>query len=195
MDGFSDPGFLGGAAGPGPSGTGDTVAPGPYTDAMAQLAAGVAVLTVREERDDIGGTVSAFTSVSADPPTVLVSLDADGYLNEVVGRQGAFAVSVLSAQQRALAGRFSAEGRPSARLLLAEEAHHRGAATGALVLDGALAALECRVVGRAEVADHAVYYAEVTALPDVHGSAAGGASGGAGSGPLVRFGRRYRTLG
>jgi flavin reductase (DIM6/NTAB) family NADH-FMN oxidoreductase RutF len=58
-----------------------------FTDAMAQLAGGVAVITVRDDRDDLGVTVSALASVSLEPPLVLVSLASGGYLNEVLLRQ------------------------------------------------------------------------------------------------------------
>ncbi|WP_017594684.1 flavin reductase family protein [Nocardiopsis potens] len=159
-----------------------------YTEAMAALPTGVCVVTVNDDRDDIGSTVSAFASISADPPIAMLSVIADGYLREVIDERRAFAVSVLGEGHRAIAGRFSAEGRPSARLLLAAEEHHRGAATGALVLDGALAAFECAVLQRTEVGDHVVYFAEAAVLPEVAGARAG-------SSPLLRYGGRYRTLG
>ncbi|NYI95796.1 flavin reductase (DIM6/NTAB) family NADH-FMN oxidoreductase RutF [Streptomonospora nanhaiensis] len=171
------------------SGAAPSVAPAAYTETMARFATGVTVLTVRDDRDDIGSTVSAFTSVSADPPSVLVGLAAHSYLCEVLDAQGAFAVSVLAADQRALAGRFAAEGRPSARLLLAEEPHRRGERTGALVLEDAVAALECVVAQRVPAGDHVLYIAEVAGLPDVGRGRADQA------GPLLRFGGRYRTLG
>jgi len=159
-----------------------------YTEAMSALATGVCVVTVHDDRDDIGSTVSAFASVSADPPITMLSVIGTGYLREVVDERRAFAVSVLGEGHRAIAGRFAAEGRPSARLLLAAEEHHRGEKTGALVLDGALAAFECAVVQRAEVGDHVVYFAETEVLPEVAGARAGAS-------PLVRYGGRYRTLG
>ncbi|PRY02100.1 flavin reductase family protein [Allonocardiopsis opalescens] len=134
-----------------------------YTDAVGRFATGVTLVTVRDGRDDIGSTVTAFTSVSDDPPTVLISLLSAGYLAEAVDRAGLFAVSVLAAAQRPLAGRFAAEGRPSARLLLAAVPHHRGPHTGALVPDAAPAALECRVTRRIEAADHTLFLAEVDA--------------------------------
>lgn len=154
---------------------------------MARFATGVTVVTVADGRDDIGSTVSAFASISADPPVVMVSLVNGGYLAEVVDRNRRFAVSVLGADQRAIAGRFAAEGRPSARLLVAGVPHHRGEATGALVLDDAVAALECEVTRRMEVGDHIVYLAEVTALPRVGGLTVD-------ANPLVRYLNRYRKL-
>ncbi|MFE6306624.1 flavin reductase family protein [Nocardiopsis sp. NPDC057823] len=168
----------------GGDGVGDPVATGPYLDAMGLLPVGVAVVTVADGRDDIGATVSSFGSVSADPPVVSVSVDSDGYVAEVIEEVGAFAVSVLGGGQTALAGRFSAEGRPSARRLVSGLDHHRGEHTRAIVLDDALAAFECRVLHHVEVGDHTVFFAAVTALPAVRGT-----------GPaLVRRAGRYRPV-
>ncbi|WP_415840696.1 flavin reductase, partial [Nocardiopsis rhodophaea] len=74
-----------------------------------------------------------------------------------------------------------------ARLLVAAEAHHRGEHSGALILDSAIAALECSVSQRVEAGDHIVYLAEVEGLPDVEGARAG-------TSPLIRYGGRYRGL-
>ncbi|HEU5160540.1 MAG TPA: flavin reductase family protein [Streptosporangiaceae bacterium] len=131
---------------------------------MACFATGVVVVTVRDDRDDIGATVTAFTSVSLDPPMVLVGIGADSYLAEVLDRQDQWAVSVLGAGQRALAGRFAAAGRPSARLLIADEPHHRGPRTDALVIEGGLTALECATRRRVPAGDHVLYLAEVVTV-------------------------------
>jgi flavin reductase (DIM6/NTAB) family NADH-FMN oxidoreductase RutF len=157
---------------------------GPFLDAMALLPTGVSVVTIADGRDDVGATVSAFGSVSADPPVVSVSVHTDGYMAEVIEEVGAFAVSVLSADQRALAGRFAAEGRPSARHLVSGQPHHRGEHTRALVLDDALVALECSVRQQVRVGDHVVFFADVTNLPAVRGK-----------GPaLARWSGRYHVL-
>ncbi|MGW5877637.1 flavin reductase family protein [Nocardiopsis terrae] len=154
---------------------------------MALLPTGVSVVTIADGRDDIGATVSAFVSVSANPPVVMLSVDGQGYVAEVVEWVGAFAVSVLADDQRALAGRFSAEGRPSARLLVSGQPHHRGERTGAIVLDGALAALECSVRQKVEVGDHTVFFADVVGLPEVGADRPGRA--------MARWGGRYHGLG
>ena len=116
----------------------------------------------------------------------MVSITSTSYLAEVIDRRGRFAVNVLSARQKALAGRFAAAGRPSARLLLAAEPHQRGEHTGALVLTTAVAALECEVSQRVVAGDHTIYLASVLALPPVTGGV---------DGPLIRYTSRYRTLG
>jgi flavin reductase (DIM6/NTAB) family NADH-FMN oxidoreductase RutF len=139
--------------------------PAGFLDALAAWPAGVVLLTLADGRDDIGATISAFCPVSADPPLVLVSLIAESYLAEVLGRSDPFAITVLAASQRVLAGRFAAVGRPSARLLLAGVPHRRGARSGALIPDDGLAAFECEVGERIPAGDHLLVVASVTAVP------------------------------
>ena len=148
-----------------------------FASALNAWAGAVALLTIAEGRDDIGTTVSAFCAVSAHPPTVLVSLLASGYPAEVLGRVDKFAVTLLSAAQRALAGRFAAVGRPGARLLLGNVPHERGEMSGALIPAGGLAAFECEVTTRIPAADHILFVAHVAAVPYV-------AEAGE---PLIRF--------
>src|SRR4029077_14302070 len=102
---------------------------------------------VADGRDDIGATVSSFSPVSAEPPLVLVSLMSGSYPAELFSRPDEpvtrFAVTLLSAGQRVLAGRFAAAGRPAARLMLDDVPHRRGPRSQALIPEGGLAALEC----------------------------------------------------
>ena len=98
---------------------------------------------------------------------------------------GRFAVCLLAAGQRMLAGRFAAAGRPNARRMLAEVPHRRGALSGALIPDGGLAALECEVSRRIPAGDHLVLIARVLAVPYQAPS----------GDPLIRFRGRYPALG
>jgi flavin reductase (DIM6/NTAB) family NADH-FMN oxidoreductase RutF len=156
--------------------------------ALSAWAAGVTLVTIADDRDDIGTTVSAFCPVSLDPPLVLVSLIAGSYPAEVLSRPSLpaqrFAVTLLSASQRMLAGRFAAAGRPSARLILDDVPHTRGAASGALIPAGGLAALECSVARRVPAGDHLVVIAAVVDVPYVAES----------GDPLIRFRGRYPAL-
>ncbi|MEQ4719004.1 flavin reductase family protein [Nonomuraea sp. B19D2] len=156
-----------------------------FTEAMAQLAAGVAVVTVRDGRDDLGATVSALMSVSLEPPLVLVSLASGGYLNEVLLRQDRWAASLLSSGQAAIASRFATAGRPSARLLLAGTPHHRGEHTDALVVEGGVAALEAETTKVVPAGDHTLFVATVVSVAYVNPSLQ----------PLVRLRGRYRAAG
>jgi flavin reductase (DIM6/NTAB) family NADH-FMN oxidoreductase RutF len=155
--------------------------PSDYTEAVAGFATGVVVLTVRDGRDDLGTTVSAFMSVSQDPPLVLASISSDSYLAEVLTRQDRWAATVLSTGQRALAGRFAAEGRPGARILLAAEPHHRGEVSGALIVENGLSALECETRDRVEAGDHTLFVAEVLSADYTTRDRE----------PLIRVNRRY----
>ncbi len=152
-------------------------APSGFAGALAAWPGAVTLVTVAEDRDDIGTTVSSFCPVSDDPPTVLISLLGTAYPAEVVERVGLFAVTILAAAQRTLAGRFAAAGRPGARLLLSNVPHHRGSASGALIPEGGLAAFECEVTTRIPAADHILFVAHVLTVPYVAESGE----------PLIRF--------
>ncbi|MER6946988.1 flavin reductase family protein [Nonomuraea sp. NPDC005983] len=156
-----------------------------FTEAMAQLAAGVAVVTVQDGRDDLGATVSALMSVSLEPPLVLVSLTSSGYLCEVLLRQDRWAASLLSSGQAAIASRFAAAGRPSARHLVAGVEHRRGPHTGALVVEGGVAALEAETTRVVPAGDHTLFLARVLDVCYVNASLH----------PLVRLRGRYRPMG
>ena len=153
-------------------------------EALASFATGVTLVMMADGRDDIGTTVSAFCAASLSPPLVLVSLIADSYPAEVLGRVDRFAVTVLGAGQRALAGRFAVAGRPGARVLLEGTPHARGEASGALIPGGGLAALECEVSRRLPAGDHLLVIASVLNVPYVADS----------GDPLIRFAGRYPAL-
>ncbi len=156
--------------------------------ALSAWAAGVTLLTIADDRDDIGTTVSAFMPVSLDPPLVAVSLIADSYPAEVLSRPSfpaaRFAVTLLSSAQKVIAGQFAAAGRPSARLILDAVPHGRGAASGALIPSGGLAALECSVARRVPAGDHLLVIAAVENA--VYTAESGD--------PLIRFRGRYPAL-
>ena len=162
-----------------------TAAPAGLADALSVFATGVTLLTIADGRDDVGTTVSAFCPVSREPPLVLVSLMAGSYPAELLGRVDRFAVTVLAAGQRALAGRFAAAGRPGARLMLEGVPHQRGRDSGALIPDGGLAALDCEVTERIPAGDHLLALATVRHVPYL-------AEAGQ---PLIRFAGRYLPAG
>jgi flavin reductase (DIM6/NTAB) family NADH-FMN oxidoreductase RutF len=155
--------------------------------ALASYAAGVTLVMICDGRDDIGTTVSAFCPLSMDPPLVMVALIADSYPAEVLGRPdgpAGFAVTLLAAQQRVLAGRFAAAGRPGARLLLDDVPHLRGGHSGALIPAGGLAALDCATANLIPAGDHVMVIGHVLDVPYAAESAD----------PLIRFRGRYPSL-
>ncbi|MFI0374362.1 flavin reductase family protein [Actinomadura sp. 1N219] len=154
-----------------------------FVEAVAGFASGVVVLTVRDGRDDLGTTVTSFMSVSLEPPMVAAGVATTSYLTEVLKRQDRWAATVLSSKQRALAGRFAAEGRPSARILLASAPHHRGAHSDALIPEAGLSALECETRQTVAAGDHTLFVAEVLAADYITRDEK----------PLIRVNRRYLT--
>lgn len=151
---------------------------------FAGFASGVTLVTIADGRDDIGATVSAFSPVSLDPPLVLVALMAGSYPAEVAFRVDGFAITILAAQQRVLAGRFAAAGRPGARLMLDGVPHRRGSHSGALIPEGGVAALDCQIDKLIPAGDHLVVIGRVLAVPYASDAAA----------PLIRFRGRYPPL-
>jgi flavin reductase (DIM6/NTAB) family NADH-FMN oxidoreductase RutF len=187
-------GTAGGAQGAGTTGGGAGTAGGgagagtwgeAWDGARGVWAGAVTLVMVADGRDDVGATVSGFSPVSAEPPLVLVSLMSGSYLAELFSRPDdpvtRFAVTLLAAGQRVLAGRFAAAGRPSARLMLDDVPHRRGDDSGALIVEGGLAALECSAERLVTAGDHLLVIAGVTGVPYL--AAAGE--------PLIRFRGRY----
>jgi len=157
------------------------VDPADHAAALRQYAAGVVLLTVRDDIDDVGTTVTSLMSVSADPPLVALGLAAEGYPAEVLQAVGAGAVNVLAAGQAIVASRFSSAGRPSARHLLESVPWRRAPVSDAIVLDGALAALDCRVDSVVPAGSHVLVLLSVEGVPVL-------AEGGE---PLVRLRGRW----
>jgi flavin reductase (DIM6/NTAB) family NADH-FMN oxidoreductase RutF len=161
-----------------------------FRAAMSRLAAGVVLVTAHDPEDgprgeDVGMTATAFLSVSLEPPLVLVSLREGSRMDELLERRPRWAVSVLSESQRHIAGRFALRGRISDRLLFEDVAYYRGELSGAPILGGALAVLECETEQRVAAGDHTLVIARVLAArtPSADGA------------PLVYFRSRYRHLG
>jgi flavin reductase (DIM6/NTAB) family NADH-FMN oxidoreductase RutF len=160
------------------------VTAGQYRATMAHLACGVTVVTSALAGEDVGMTATAICSVSLDPPMMLVCVGEGSRMYEALAESEGWAVSILPADARQVASRFAIRGRPSDRLLLADLAWHRGPVTGHVVLDEALAAVECVTEQRALAGDHAVVIGRVVGVSTRNPSAA----------PLVHFRSRYRTV-
>jgi flavin reductase (DIM6/NTAB) family NADH-FMN oxidoreductase RutF len=157
------------------------VDPAEFATALAQYAGGVCLLTVRDGIDDVGTTVTSVMSVSASPPLVAVGLSVDGYPAEVLEETGRCGLTVLAADHAIVASRFSSSGRPSARHLLESVPWTRAPASGAILLDHAPAALDCRLDRLIEAGDHVLALLAVEAVPVLNPEAR----------PLLRLRGRY----
>ena len=152
-----------------------------FRAALRHFPSGVTLVTLRAGERIHGLTVSAFASVSAAPPLIVVAIDHRHHAYELLQEKGAvFAINILHHGQRELSDRFAwvknedrfAEGRWTT------------AATGAPVLEDAAAWLDCTVHSHLRAGTHTLFVGEVQAsavpVPDVA--------------PLIYWNRGYRAL-
>ncbi len=126
---------------------------------MGRFATGVTIVTSRLGQELHGMTANALTSVSLEPPLVLVCVDKSADSHDIIERSGVFAVNILSREQEQLSVAFAIkEGEAAHRL---DDVPHHTRATGAPVIDGSLAYLDCRVVERYSGGDHTIFLGEV----------------------------------
>ena len=137
--------------------------PDAFREAMAQFASGVTVVTTVQGGVDHAMTASAFTSVSLDPPLVLVCVDKTTRVHQAVALSRAWGASVLTGSQEPLARWLARRGRPLAGQL-DRHPHRRGEHTGAALLDEALCRLECRTWEMYDGGDHTIVVGEVVWL-------------------------------
>jgi flavin reductase (DIM6/NTAB) family NADH-FMN oxidoreductase RutF len=129
-----------------------------FRNVMGRFASGVTVVTTRDAGDsDIGMTVSAFSSVSLNPPLVQICIGHDASAYEALAKAAQFAVNILASDQESLSRRF-AELESAHRF---EGLAVRRAESGVLLLEEALGHLECRVVARHVAGDHTIIIGEV----------------------------------
>jgi flavin reductase (DIM6/NTAB) family NADH-FMN oxidoreductase RutF len=123
-----------------------------FRHTMSQLVTGVTVVTAKVSRGrTLGITVSSVTSLSLEPPMLLVCIGRDAVIHDALLEAERFGVNVLAAGQRDLARRFA--DRERQRL---EESEYTLSPGGVPVLPGALASIECRRRSRHEGGDHTI---------------------------------------
>ncbi|MEO7102105.1 MAG: flavin reductase family protein [Gemmatimonadaceae bacterium] len=133
--------------------------PDAFRAVMGRFACGVTVVTVTDEAGaDHGMTVSAFASVSLEPPLILVCIDRTASMHDVVTNAEYFAVNILAATQESLARRFADTGAQKF-----EGVGYSRGETGAPILNDVLAHIECKRVSSTETGDHALIIAETIA--------------------------------
>jgi flavin reductase (DIM6/NTAB) family NADH-FMN oxidoreductase RutF len=149
-----------------------------FRRACARFATGVAIAGVVDPGGvPYGLTVNSFSSVSLDPPLILICLGHAVAAIDVFREAPSFGLSLLRAGQRDLSERFAAPG--DSRF---ESVAWRLGETGAPLLDGALAQIECVSVRRVSVGDHDIFIGEMVAASVEEGE------------PLIYYGSTYREL-
>lgn len=150
-----------------------SVAEGAFREALSRFASGVVIVTTHGSERPVGFTASAFSSVSLEPPLILVCVAKTASAFDAITAAEAFGVSVLGRQQAWIASQFARQGidrfegvalRPGSRVPL---------------IEGALAQLDCKRHAHHDAGDHTIVVGEVL-LSHL----------GAGE-PLVHFGRKF----
>jgi flavin reductase (DIM6/NTAB) family NADH-FMN oxidoreductase RutF len=135
-----------------------TIDPDSFRSVLGRFASGITVVTARDaEERDMGLTVSAFCSVSLVPPLVQICVDRSASIYATLTRGGAFGVNILAADQEALSRRFAAV---ESTRRFEGLGYHRGD-SGVVLLEEALAHLECRLVAHHDAGDHTIFIGEV----------------------------------
>jgi flavin reductase (DIM6/NTAB) family NADH-FMN oxidoreductase RutF len=135
-----------------------------FRKALGAFATGVTVITTRGEGDlAYGMTANAFSSLSLDPPLVLVCVISGTQGAEEIERNSAFAVNILASHQEPLSRYFAWRDRPRGAAAFSEIPHHT-AVTGCPLVKGAAAYLDCRLADKHEAGDHVIYIGEVLGL-------------------------------
>ena len=154
-----------------------------FKDALGNWLSGVTIVTSRIGVLQSGMTVSAFCSVSAQPPQVLFCANRQSTTGSVIRQAKSFSVSILAREQERLSELFADDGREDVRF---DGLHCSLGLTGSPRIPGALAHLDCSVAQVLEAGTHVIYVGLVEAadIADINDHE-----------PLLFHRRQYRHLG
>jgi flavin reductase (DIM6/NTAB) family NADH-FMN oxidoreductase RutF len=131
-----------------------------FKHTLGSWASGVTIVTAQHAGERMGMTVSAFSSVSLDPPLVLVCADKASNTNALIHASRAFTVNLLAREQSALSSLFADKKREGIRF---DGLDCKTGATGCPRIPGALASLDCTVRDVVDAGDHILYVGSVEA--------------------------------
>ncbi len=151
-----------------------------FRQTLGSFPSGVTIVTSQHGDLRHGMTVSAFSSVSLDPPLVLICADKSSNTHGVIQKSGAFQVNILAAGQDGLSNLFADKSKEAIRF---DGLDCELGASGCPRIPGALAHLDCRVETEVDAGDHMIYVGAVEAA-EVNGDES----------PLVYFRAAYRGL-
>lgn len=145
------------------------VTPDSFKAAMRHFPTGVTVVTSVREGQPRGLTVSSFASVSVDPPLVLICINREARSYLYISESKIFCVNILAGNQARLAERFASKMRDNQFEGVAFETGQ----TGAAILSGCVAHLECEVAEEHHAGTHSVFIGRVVACASRPGSPLG----------------------
>ncbi|MBI4362583.1 MAG: flavin reductase family protein [Euryarchaeota archaeon] len=125
-----------------------------FRRAMGAFATGVTVVTTRLEGKPHGFTANSFTSLSLEPPLVLVCVDKKTTAHPMLTRSRIFAVNILAADQEEVSRKFADKAQEATRF---DGLRTATGVTGAPLIEGSLAYADCRVVAVHDGGDHSIF--------------------------------------
>ncbi|WP_394823478.1 flavin reductase family protein [Pendulispora albinea] len=153
----------------------DAISSSAFRESLAHFASGVTIITMRAPEGPVGFTASAFTSVSLDPPLILVCVGKQASLHDRFLVHAHFGVSILAQEQAWIASQFSQKKVDRFRDVPLCE----GPVAQVPLIEGALVHLECRCHERHPAGDHTIVLGRVLHTSSTHGR------------PLVHYKRSF----
>ena len=133
-----------------------------FRQVMGQFTTGVSVVTARSEDGLAGLTVNSFTSVSLEPPLVLICVDVNSTALPFIRASGNFAVNILTSEQEYISQCFATTSTERYEHFCYASFHI--ASTGSPILDEALAFIDSRIVAEYPGGDHVIFVGLVQAM-------------------------------
>jgi flavin reductase (DIM6/NTAB) family NADH-FMN oxidoreductase RutF len=147
--------------------------------AMRVYPQGVTVATTTGTSGPIGLTVSSFTSISLEPPLILISVAKGSVIHDLFREAEAYAINFLADDQKSVSDRFA--GRTKAKDRFEGLGFTKGV-TGSPIIDGVRVAIECRAWRVYEGGDHSILVGEVVSAKTFNSKR-----------PLVYYSQQYTT--
>lgn len=133
------------------------ITPDEFRAALSKFASGVTIVTTKDSDGNLHGiTVSAFCSLSLDPPLILICIDNTAACHFAVGNSGVFGVNILSDEQIDHSNQFALSIPDKF-----EGIQYRYGVEGIPFIENALANLECRLVNEHKNGDHTIFVGQV----------------------------------
>lgn len=151
---------------------------GDFRQAMRRFPTGVTIVTTLLDGKPKGFTANAVTSVSAEPPTILICVNRQSRTHPLISQAGRFCINLLRLEQRDIAERFATRDETDPF----ETVPYSRGATGAPILAGVLAYLDCELSEEYSAGTHTIFIGTVLA------------SGFADGSPLGYFNASYRDF-
>lgn len=130
---------------------------------MRAIPGTVAIIASTDETHATGMAATAWSSLSADPPTVLVCVNQSASVHGVIGRAGAFSLNVVPVGHEETVAIFSAQRGLEGRDRFNPD-HWTQGAHGMPVLDDAVVSYECNVVARHDHHTHSIFVGEIQSI-------------------------------